>query len=182
MIGRFVRAFFGLLLAVFFGGVGVLGLWAIGATVMEGVSARDWVRVRADVVKYDHEGVRYRYDWDGKEHFGTNFGIGLMRPAEADEETDGRLSTALAEKRPITVFVNPADPSRSATGTAIEWAMLAMLLPFALVFGGVGVGGLWTMVGAFRGSTAQDEAGKALVAIAALFLVVQVGGASLAVV
>src|SRR5258708_94601 len=58
----------------------------------------------------------------------------------------------------IPVFVNPDNPSESMVDRAIRWNLMLFMVPFALGFGGVGVGALWFLVHTLRGEPAQRPA------------------------
>jgi transposase len=52
------------------------------------------------------------------------------------EHVDARLTAAMSEKKPITVFVNPGEPSQSLVDPQIPWTMMAFMTPFAFGFAG----------------------------------------------
>src|SRR5207244_4256705 len=56
------------------------------------------------------------------------------------------------ERKPIMVHVNPDNPAESVLDRDIRWALVLLFVPFALGFGGVGVGALWFLVRTVRGS------------------------------
>ena len=143
-------AFVALIFAVCFGAVGVFATWAIVDTLVDGWSARDWVRVKAEVLKYGADGLQYRYRIGEKDHTGTRLGVGFLEPSDVDGDVDFRLTTALSEKKPITVFVNPDKPSQSVVDPAIPWMMVLFMTPFALGFGGVGLGALYAVFAMLR--------------------------------
>jgi len=150
-------AFVALIFAVCFGAVGVFASWAIAETLRDGLSARDWVRVKADVLKYGGEGLQYRYRVGDKDYTGTRLGVGFIEASEVDNDIDARLTAAVSEKQPITVFVNPDDPSKSVVDPAIPWTMLLFMTPFAFGFGGVGLGALYMVVKLLRGEREGDK-------------------------
>jgi hypothetical protein len=136
-------AVFCLLFAVIFGGGGAFAAWMMGTMIYDGVRAQDWIKVRASV---DSPGS-YRYAFQGREFHGTR--LGLERLGSSDDIDDWReamdehLASAIAEARPIMVFVNPARPEEAVVDREIRWKLLLFLSPFVLVFGGVGAGALW---------------------------------------
>lgn len=147
-----------LLFAIPFGGVGVFASWAIGKMLSDGWSAREWVRVRAQVDSadlhasanrrsetYRAEG-RYRYTFEGREYASERLGIsplgGSDNVGDWQEEIAARLDEARASGKPITVWVNPANPSEAAVDREIRWPMVVFLSPFAIAFGGIGVAAL----------------------------------------
>src|SRR5258705_13584593 len=103
-----------LLFAVCFGGVGVFASWVIGGTLLDWQRGKDWVRVKADVVSYGGGDVEYRYVVDGREYYGTRMGpsvIGSGGSGNVASEVHDRLATAMSEKKPLTVFVDPSRPA-----------------------------------------------------------------------
>jgi hypothetical protein len=135
-----------LVFTLVFGGVGLGASWAIVSTLRDGYAARDWVRVKADVLSYSGDALSYRYRVGDKEFKGSRLSVGFMEPSEIDSDLHARLTAAEKDKKPITVFVDPADPARSVVDIGIPWQMLLFLTPFALAFGGVGVGTLYMAV------------------------------------
>ena len=134
----------GLLMAVMFGSVGAFAAWAIASTISDGLAARDWVRVRADVTAYATGLVAYNYKVGGKDYSGAKLQVGsVMQSSDVDAEVDERLRRAFSENKPTTVFVNPANPAESVVDPAVPWMLVVGLSPFALAFGGVGLGGLF---------------------------------------
>ena len=150
-------AFVALIFAVCFGAVGVFASWAIAETLRDGLSARDWVRVKADVLRYGSDGLLYRYRMGDREYTGTRLGVGFIEGSEVDNDIDARLTAAVSEKQPVTVFVNPDDPSKSVVDPAIPWTMLLFMTPFAFGFGGVGLGALYMFVKLLRGEREEDK-------------------------
>ena len=148
---------FCLAFAIPFGGVGLWASWVVASTLRDAWSAREWVKVRADVITADMRqsaGRRsttyradavYRYTYDGMDYTGSRLGLVAMGSdniGDWQEEMADFLQAARDEKRQITVFVNPAIPTQAVVDRAIPWPMMLFLTPFALGFGGVGVGAL----------------------------------------
>jgi hypothetical protein len=150
-----------LLFAVCFGGVGAFASWVIGGTLLDWQRSKDWVRVKANVDSYSRGDVTYHYEIDGRRFTGDRLNPSVIGAGGSDnvpDEVYSRVSTALSEKTPITVFVDPNDPSRSMVDREPPWKMTLFFIPFALAFGGVGVGALW-MLG--RIVTGADDRPKA---------------------
>lgn len=171
-----------LLVALVFGGVGAFASSAIGSTLWDAHRAQSWVRVKADVIDASLEtsrgsegGVtfrndgRYRYVFAGKPHVGARLGISSLGGSDNiddwHEAVNARLKDALDAGKPVTVWVNPDDPAEAVLDREIRWGEVVFLIPFALAFGGVGVGGLVAMVFVVRAKAqggAQDEILKSL--------------------
>ncbi len=162
MDGKLGVVAFCLLFAVLFGGVGAGASWMIGKTVHDGMRAKDWVLVKAKVDAFDRGQVSYRYTFQGREYKGDRLGSEILGGTDNidswHEEMADMISTAQREGRPITVFVNPDNPSESMVDRAIRWNLMLFMVPFALGFGGVGVGALWFLVHTLRGEPAQRPA------------------------
>jgi hypothetical protein len=150
-----LKAFFTALLFILcFGGVGALASWVIGATIYDAHRAESWVRVKADVTQAKGD-VSYTYIWQGKPYVGSRIGTfvlgGTSQVDDWEARIDERVREATDKGKPITVWVNPENPSESMLDREIRWKLLAIFVPFALGFGGVGlvVGGmmLWNALG-----------------------------------
>ncbi len=138
-----------LLFALPFGGVGAGAAYAIYGTIRDGIAAKEWVRVKAEVMSYGNGSVLYRYAMDGKSYTGDRLGTNVIGGTDNvdswHEDMDSMLAAAKGENKPITVFVNPDDPTQSMVDNRIRWKLLVFFIPFALAFGGVGVGALFMM-------------------------------------
>ena len=123
---------------VLFGGAGLFCLWAIGATIFDGMRAKSWVAVPATVTHVDTGQVGYSYEWQGARHAGTRPGTFVVGGrAEVDDWEDrigAMLSRAMGEEAPVTVYVNPGDPRESMLDREIRWKLLAIFLPFGVGF------------------------------------------------
>ena len=161
-----------LLFAVPFGGVGVFASWAIGSTVHASWKARSWVPVPAVVESASlHESSSsdggdtyradgsFRYAWNGRSYTGTRLGTSVIGGTDNfddwHQEVSSRLKAARAAGQPVTVWVNPENPAEAVYERGIRWAELLFLTPFALAFGGVGVGALVAMVHVLRGKGSE---------------------------
>ena len=141
--------------AVPFGGVGAGAAWAIAATIQDGMRAKEWVRVKAEVLSHGSGSVLYRYRMDGKSYTGDRLGSNVLGGTDNvdswHEDMESMLSSARSEGKPITVFVNPDNPQESMVDREIRWKLLVFFVPFALAFGGVGVGALYMLVRTLAG-------------------------------
>jgi hypothetical protein len=144
-----------LVFALPFGGVGAGAAYAIAGTIRDGMAAREWVRVKAEVLSHGNGSVLYRYTMDGKSYTGDRLGTNVIGGTDNvdswHEDMDSMLAAARSEGKPITVFVNPDDPTQSMVDNTIRWKLLVFFIPFALAFGGVGVGALFMMYKALAG-------------------------------
>ena len=125
MKSKLGTAIFCLLFAIPFGGVGAGATYAIVATIRDGIAAKDWVRVRAEVLDHGGGRVLYRYNFNEKSYTGDRLGSNVLGGTDNvdswHDEMEAMLSSAKAQGKPIGVFVNPghigselpADPWRS---------------------------------------------------------------------
>jgi hypothetical protein len=135
-----------LVFAVPFGGIGAGAAYVIGRMIYDGQRAEEWVRVRATVDAYGHGTVAYRYAFQGREYHGERLGANPIGGTDNidswHDDMYSMLSSAKSENKPITVWVNPADPAESMVDRTIRWKLVMFASVFALAFGGVGVGAL----------------------------------------
>jgi len=126
-----------------FGGAGAFFAWAIGATIHDGLRAGDWVRVEANVQRVEAGQASYSYEWQGKRYFGDRAGTfilgGTSEVDDWDDRMDALLTAAVEQKKPITAWVNPDNPSESMIDREIRWKLLLVFVPFAVGFGGAGL-------------------------------------------
>ena len=159
MKGKLGAALFCLAFALPFGGVGAGAAWAFATMIYDGMRAKDWVLVKADVVGQSS----YRYTFNGETYTNDRLGTFRLGGTSDVDDFDERVASILAngrdEKRPITVFVNPDKPAESMVDREIRWTFALVLMPFALAFGAVGVGALWFLYKSVR-EPAVTKAGK----------------------
>jgi hypothetical protein len=163
---KVVASLFALFFAIPFGAVGLGAAYLMAAMIYDGARARDWVLVKAEVTGP----ASYRYTIGGRTIEGTRLGTLRIGGTSDVDDFDDRVGSMLAEgreqKKPITVFVNPDDPSEAMVDRAIRWGLLAFLTPFAVAFGGVGLGALWLVRRLFTDEEADPRRAKAQAAMA----------------
>ena len=162
-VGRGVLVVFCAVFAILFTAVGYLaGLRPLASTLQAALSVQSWQPVPAQVLDAQirkHAGseggttyqvlVRYRYEVAGKSYESQR--VGLNPQAGADNVGDWQerwfqtLHQAQQQGRPITVWVNPAQPSEALVDPSIRWRLQIFRLPFALVFTGVGLAAGWML-------------------------------------
>ena len=139
-----------LLFAAIFGSVGAGASWIMGKTIHDAMRAEDWVKVKARVDEWKSGTVSYRYSFDGTEYKGDRVGAFILGGRDNLDswysDMDRMLSRARDRHEPITVYVNPQDPRESMIDHTLRWKLVAMLSPFAVGFGGVGLGALWVVL------------------------------------
>lgn len=84
----------------------------------------------------------YRYRYDHQTYYGDRVGImsGSDNIGSWQQDKAHTLESALRNKRDITVYVNPKDPTQAVIYPELRTGMLGFKLMFAVIFGGVGVG------------------------------------------
>lgn len=161
-IGAFI---FGLV----FAGVGI-GFLAISIvpTLYDWHRMRAWQAVEAELLAADlvvHDGsdsttyeatATYRYRFDGRDYTGTRVAInrGSDNIGDFQPALGRRLEDALQQRRGISIWVDPGDPSRAVINRDLRWGLLGFKLIFVLLFGGAGIGVL------FWSGRAEQTAGR----------------------
>jgi hypothetical protein len=146
-----------------FGGMGGLGLWFTGSSICEGLRARSWVPVEAQVVHVDAGTATYSYWWQERQHVSDR--VGTFAPGGAtdlddwDERIDRLLSDAMAEKKPVTVHVNPEDPTEALLDREIRWRFVLVIMGVSLASF---VGGLVAFVGIGRNAIGWSQHGAGI--------------------
>ena len=163
MKGRIFTSLF----ALPFAGVGVWMLWLVSSSLMDAWEMRDWLPAEAQVISAGYTTssgddsdtyeayAQYRYYWNGQTFTGDRVSIGSGGDNIGDyqTETGNRLRAAQQSGRPITVYVNPEQPSEAIVNRDLRWSMVGFKSIFVLVFGGVGFGLLFA---ALRAPKAKD--------------------------
>ncbi len=147
------------LFALPFAGVGVWMLWSISTTIIDAVEMRAWLPAEAQVISAGYTTssgddsdtyeayAQYRYYWNGQTYTGDRVSIsgGGDNIGDYQTETGSRLSAAQRSGQPITVYVNPEQPSEAIVNRDIRWGMVGFKSIFVFVFGGVGFGLLYAV-------------------------------------
>lgn len=159
---------FSAVFALAFGGGGLyFGVLPLARTMSAAWEVRSWQAVPAEVLSsqlISNQGsdsttyavqTRYRYTAGGRTHESSRVGLdpaaGSDNIGDWHQQWHARLSSARDRGQPVTVWVDPADPTRSVLDPHIRWAKTIFHLPFALVFTGVGLGALWVFWRALSG-------------------------------
>ncbi|HSM31741.1 MAG TPA: DUF3592 domain-containing protein, partial [Woeseiaceae bacterium] len=149
------------LFALPFFGVGAWMLWSIGTTFHDAWRMQGWepVPARLSAAGYEtHSGddsdtykayASYSYRYRGQAYHGDRVALSGGGDNIGDYQTDigNRLSGMLARGEAVTVWVDPAAPSKSIIDRDIRWGLVGFKSIFLFVFGGVGLGLLvytWT--------------------------------------
>ena len=146
MKGKLATVLFCLVFAIPFGGIGVGASWVVVKMIQDGNRAQQWVRTKATLDSYGRGAVRYHYKFGENTYSGDRLGANPIGGTDNidswHDDMYSMLSSAKSDNKPITVWVNPADPAESMVDRTIRWKLVMFASVFALAFGGVGVGAL----------------------------------------
>ena len=143
-----------------FGGMGALGLWVTLASVYDGLRAREWVAVDADIGHVDRGTATFTYYWQERRYASAR--VGTFKPGGStdlddwEERMDKLLSDAIAEKKPVTAYVNPADPEEAMLDREIRWKFVLVIMGISLASF---VGGLIAFVAVGRNAIGWQSSG-----------------------
>ena len=139
-----IRAAFGaVLFFALFGGMGGAGMWVTGESIYQGLRARDWVPVEANITHVDTGTATFAYYWQEKRYVSDR--VGTFKPGGStdlddwEDRMDRLLSEAVEQKKPVTAYVNPKDPAEAILDREIRWkfVMVIMGVSFAAFMGGL---------------------------------------------
>lgn len=142
------------LFALPFFGIGVWMGYSIVANLADARQMRDWVAVEGMLQRAGYETsagedtdtykayAEYRYEYAGQRYSGDRVGIsgGSDNIGDYQRETGRYFQHVLNRGEPVTVYVDPADPSQSILDRSVRWGLIGFKAIFFLVFGGVGLG------------------------------------------
>lgn len=147
-----------MIFAVCFGAVGVFTGWVIASTLSQAWSVRGWTKVDAEVVRYGGaDDLEYKYRVGDREFTGRRLGIGALENMEVDHAVNERITRAFNDKQPLAVLVDPNEPLNSVADGSIPWTLVLFMTPFALGFGGVGLGALYVAVRQLIPAAPEEE-------------------------
>lgn len=134
-----------------FGAVGIFAGYLAISTVRDGLRARDWPQVPATIDSVGEGAVSYTYEYKGAKYHGDRLGSfwlgGSSDTDDWDQRMAAKLEAAQSSRTPVVAFVNPDKPREAMLDHEIRWKLLLFCLPFALGFGGVGIGGFAVLLG-----------------------------------
>ena len=165
MKGKLATALFCLVFAIPFGGVGVGASWVMVRMIQDGYRAQEWVRVQATVDSWSRGSVAYHYKFGDATYAGDRLGVNPIGGKDNIDswysDISSMISDAKSGRKPLMVWVNPDNPAESMVDRTIRWKLVAFALPFALGFGGVGVGALWVLVRTLFARSGTDAVASA---------------------
>ncbi len=146
MKSRFNTFYFCILFVFTFGAIGAGAWYVIGATIYDGMRAKEWVRVRAELVSFGQGSVSYNYRFGEKQYHGDRLGSNVIGGTDNidswHDDINEHLNDARAGTKPLLVWVNPDNPAESMVDREIRWKFLVFASVFGFAFGGVGVAAL----------------------------------------
>lgn len=128
---------------------------AMVPTVIDSVRMRQWEPVQAQLLKARLESLRgskggttyrahatYRYVVNGQTHVGQRVAVSNTADNIGDfwYQLGWRLESAHRQGKPVTAWVNPADPTDAVLDRSLRWPLLGFWGIFIAIFGGVGLG------------------------------------------
>ncbi len=124
-----------------FGGIGVLGAWAIGGTIADGWRSRHWSEVPATIVRSEGHEASYTYEFRDRPYSSDRVQTFRLGGSSEIDDWEREMAARLANAgtRPLTAFVNPEKPSEALLDRQIRWKLLALFMPFVFGFGAVGL-------------------------------------------
>lgn len=135
-------------------GMGFLVLGMVPA-VIDAVRMRQWEPVPAQVLEArlassrssngnttSRVHARYRYAVAGSTYTGDRVAVSNMADNLGDfwYQLGWQLKSAQQQGKPVTAWVNPADPTEAVLDRSLRWPLLGFWAIFLVVFGGVGGG------------------------------------------
>ena len=154
------------LFALPFAAVGVWMTWSVGTTLYGASQMSDWPRTEAYLSSGGYEShsgdsdtyeayAEYTYTWNGRSYSGNRVGIssGADNIGDYQQDTGRELQHAANNNRPVTVYVNPDNPSEAILDPSIRWGLLGFKMIFVVVFGGVGFA---LLIGVFMAKPEKD--------------------------
>lgn len=150
MKGRIV----GTLFALPFFSVGVWMMWSVGHMFYDAWQTSSWQPTAARLSAAGYETRRgddsttyrayasYTYMHYGQSYTGDRVSLssGADNIGSYQENLGSRLRYAMNRGEPITVWINPDNPSQSIIDRSIRWGMVGFKSIFLLLFGGIGLG------------------------------------------
>ncbi|MBC8022734.1 MAG: DUF3592 domain-containing protein [Burkholderiales bacterium] len=150
------EAIFGLVFAVVFCAMGLFASWVLGRMLYDGHRAREWVSATATVNAFGPPTVAYQYEFGGVRYSGNRLGASPLDFGDNidswQEKMAAMLQLAYRSQRPITIWVNAANPGESMVDRNVRWNLAIIILPFAMAFGSIGVVVLWVMLRRISGT------------------------------
>ncbi len=148
---RILVALFGLPFAAF--GLGFF-FWNVLPGIIDSISVQDWHPATANLLQVElvtsvsdgsssyRATARYQYYYAGQTYTGDRVAVhnGGDNIGNFQQALDQRLEQAYQEKQPITVWVNPDEPSKSIADRDPRWSLTLFKLLFCVVFTAIGLG------------------------------------------
>jgi hypothetical protein len=134
-----------------------LGFLVLGMvpTVIDAIRMRQWEPMPAQLLEVrlassrsssgnttSRVHARYRYVVAGRIYTGERVAVSSMADNLGDfwYQLGWQLKRAHQQGKPVTAWVNPADPTKAVLDRSLRWPLLGFWAIFIVVFGGTGVG------------------------------------------
>lgn len=104
---------------------------------------------------YEYQGQRYlSHSVNFSDGGGDNIG-------NYQQDTYAQLRQARNDSATVTLWVDPRQPEQAVYDRQIRWLLVAIMLPFAVLFPAVGMGACWMIWRIWRKKEPQDDAATA---------------------
>lgn len=149
-------AFSGIFMLGFGAGGVMAGVVPITLTLWRAVEVTGWQPVSAQVIETTLDQsrsskggstyavkARYAYRVNGRDYEGRRVGLldwGSDNVGTWHQDWHARLDDARQREQPVAAWIDPSQPGRSILDRRVRWGLMALHLPFALLFTAVGVG------------------------------------------
>jgi len=149
--------YFGLIFFGIFAAVGVR-MFAFNSMpmIVDWVKIQSWQPVQASLIDhsiaYSHNGegsfnykvkASYEYHYNNHKYIGKRVGINRGSDNIGSYHKDMRQKLSRVGNKPMTVWVNPNEPSQAIIDRSFRYGVLFFYLFFVVVFGGIGFCGMY---------------------------------------
>ncbi|WP_172991788.1 DUF3592 domain-containing protein [Lacipirellula parvula] len=166
-VKQWMQSILVILFALPFAGVGVFMAGWVVRDVWTYNAIQSWQATPAMLLETELKGTgsqrataRYRYEVDGNSYECDRVALhaGADNIGKFQRERGEELERLFKQGKPITAYVNPADPAEAILFRDLRPGMLAFKAIFALVFGAVGFGIIGAAIMAALGRDGKAEA------------------------
>ena len=146
-----------------------IGIFVFGAIPMLSgtIKAASWEQIEADLIEYKLQTshstdsttykatAKYSYYYLGQRYQSNrvSFNSGSDNIGSYHHDMNAELAQISRSSSPLLIWVNPENPAEAVIDKGVRWGLFAFKSIFLLIFGGVGLIGLYVM---FRNRNAGD--------------------------
>ncbi|WP_353395798.1 DUF3592 domain-containing protein [Hydrogenophaga sp. 5NK40-0174] len=169
--GRLGAMLFAAVFALGFGAGGIWGgLLPLYDTFRAKVAVQGWHQVPAQILESQlssrrsddstvyRADIRYQYTFNGQSYESRRVGLATVMGSDNigdwHQQWVSRAERARSQGQSLTAWVDPQSPGQALLDPDIRWPKMALHLPFAIVFTGVGLGAGWVF---FSLAARRDE-------------------------